>query len=341
MAQTADTLLLKDYHPVSIYKVPVTSIAKAAFPVIDMHSHDYAESPADIAQWIKTMDAAGIEKTMVLTYSTGKTFDSIVDKYKPFENRFLPFCGIDYTGFNEPGWAEKAVAELERCYRKGARGIGEIGDKGEGELYSQPTPGKGIHIDNPALKPFLAKCAQLKMPVVIHVAEDRWMYEKPDASNDGLMNGAKWHVDMNVPGKLDHDQLIKSLENAVRDNPTTTFVACHFANCCSNLAQLGNLLDKYSNLYADIAARYGEIAPIPRYAAAFMIRYQDRLVYGTDMGMDPVMYQSTFRILETNDEHFYEQSLYNYHWALYGLGLPKKVLQKIYQSNAAKILGQR
>lgn len=331
-------LLLKNYHPVSIYHTQKTDIKKAAYPVIDMHSHNYARVAAGIPEWIKRMDSVGIAKTIVLTAQTGKGFDSIVDLYKPYKDRFILYCGFDYTGFGQPGWEQRAVSELERCYQKGARGIGELGDKGEGELYSKPTPGKGIHIDNPSLKPLLQKCAELKMPVSIHVAEDQWMYEKPDSTNDGLMNAAKWQVDMNKPGKLGHDELIASLENAVRENPKTTFIACHYANTCTNLDVLGGMLDKYSNLYADIAARFAEVSPVPRSTAAFITKYQDRLLYGTDMGMDTKMYRTTFRILETADEHFYAH--FNYHWPLHGLHLPAEVLKKIYKTNAEKILNK-
>ncbi|MBK6477374.1 MAG: hypothetical protein IPF93_03630, partial [Saprospiraceae bacterium] len=59
----------------------------------------------------------------------------------------------------------------------------------------------------------------------------------------------------------------------------------------------GDLFDLYPNLYSEMAARYGEIAPIPRKAKLFMEKYADRLVYGTDMGTDKHMYQTTFRIL--------------------------------------------
>jgi predicted TIM-barrel fold metal-dependent hydrolase len=164
------------------------------------------------------------------------------------------------------------------------------------------------------------------------------MYEAIDSTNDGLMNAARWHVDMNKPNKLGHDALIESLAKAVRENPKTTFIACHLANTCSNLPQLGILLDKYANLYADIAARFGEIAPVPRYAAAFITKYQDRLVYGTDMNPIERMYLETFRILETADEHFYTN--YSYHWPLYGLHLPKEVLEKLYRLNAEKIMNE-
>jgi uncharacterized protein len=340
-AQSADKLLLKDFRPVSIYNIPSTTITRAAYPVIDMHSHDDTQSQSEIDQWVKTMDAVGITKSVILAYATGKSFDSIVEKYKHYPTRFELWCGFDYTGYGTAGWSAYAVKELERCYTMGARGIGELGDKGEGDLYSKPTPGTGIHIDDPLLKPVLDKCGELKMPVSIHIGEDQWMYEKPDSTNDGLMNAAVWHVDMNKPGKLDHAQLMTHLENAVRQHPNTLFIACHLANCCSDLSKLGKLLDTYPNLFADIGARYGEISPIPRFVSAFFTKYQDRIVYGTDLGMDASMYRATFRILETADEHFYEQQLFDYHWPLYGLNLPKEVLKKIYYSNASRILNRK
>jgi len=88
LAQNADNLLLKNYRPVSIYKIPVTQVARAAFPVIDMHSHDYAATDADVDQWVKNMDLCGIEKTIVLSCATGSKFDSIVHKYARYKHRF-------------------------------------------------------------------------------------------------------------------------------------------------------------------------------------------------------------------------------------------------------------
>ena len=335
--QDASNLKLKDFHPVSIYKVPQTNVEIAKYPVIDFHSHDYPKSNAAVDEWVRTMDNVGIQKTIILSYSAGARFDSVVDKYARYKDKFEIWCGFDYTGYNQPGWQQHAIAELERCYKKGARGVGELGDKGLGELYSHPTPGYGLHIDDVRIKPLLEKCAELHMPVSIHVAEDAWMYEGVDSTNDGLMNAATWKVDMTKKGILDHDQLVTTLENAVKNNPKTIFIACHLANCCSDLSKLGRLFDAYPNLYADIAARYGEIAPIPRYVHDFIEKYADRIVYGTDMGTAKAMYQTTFRILETADEHFYRQDLFNYHWPLYGLSLSDAALQKIYNGNAKKI----
>ena len=333
---TPDNLLLKNYRPKSIYKVPVTQIEKAKFPVIDMHSHPYAESLEEVDQWVRNMDAVGIEKTILLSHATGAEFDSLYQVYSKYPDRFELWCGFDYTGYDQPGYGPAAVAELERCYKMGARGVGELGDKGKGLFYSKP-PAWGMHLDDPRMDPLLEKCAELGLPINIHVADPIWMYEKMDSTNDGLMNAYEWRLD-NQPGIVDHNGMIDILERAVKRHPKTIFIACHFANCSYDLNKLGALLDKYPNLYADIAARYAETAPIPRFAAAFIEKYQDRLLYGTDMGFDLDMYHITFRILESSDEHFYEIGQFGYHWALNGFGLNDVVLKKLYRDNALKLL---
>jgi predicted TIM-barrel fold metal-dependent hydrolase len=331
--QRPDSLLLKNYRPHSIYKVPVTKITKAKFPVIDMHAHQReAKTDAEVQEWVKRMDRFGIEKTIVLTMQTGAAFDSICKLYAPYGERFEIWCGFDYTGYNEPGWSDKAVKELERCVKAGARGVGELGDKGLGEVFSDPVPAYGMHIDDPRMRPLFRRCGELKLPVNVHVAEPMWMYQPMDSTNDGLMNAYDWKLDPAKPGFIGHGALIQTLENVVRDNPGTTFIACHLANCEYDLGILGRLLSKYKNLYADFAARYAEIAPIPRYASAFFEKYQDRLVYGTDMHATDEMYEFTFRVLETQDEHFYAIDLTGYHWPLHGFALKDAVLKKNLQN---------
>lgn len=332
-------LRLKDYRPVSIYKVKQTNIEKAAFPIIDMHSHDYAENEKEIDRWVETMDKSGIEKTIVLSKQTGQGYDDVLKKYAKYSERFEIWCGIDYTGYDkDENWSDNAVKELERCYKLGARGVGELGDKGEGLLYSKPTAAYGLHMDDPALIPVWTKCAELKMPVNIHIAEPIWMYEAMDSTNDGLMNAYDWQIDLSKENILDHGELIQTLENAVKNNPNTIFIACHFANCSYDLSIVGALLDKYPNLWIDNAARYAETAPIPRHVKAFYEKFQDRLIYGTDMGMAETMYQVTFRILESEDEHFYESDLFGYHWALNGFGLSDSILKKLYYHNASQLI---
>ena len=332
-AQNPEELKLKDFRPQSVFRVPVTKITKAKYPVFDMHSHDYARTDEQVREWVKTMDKAGIKKTIILSGATGTRFDSIYAKYSRYNGRFEVWCGFDLNDYEKPGWSEKAIRELERCVKSGASGIGELSDKGFGLRYSG---GFGPHFDDPIMKPLIKRCGELNMPINIHVSEPMWMYLPMDSTNDGLMNAYTWRIDSTKKGILGHAQLIKTLENVVRDNINTTFIACHFANCEYDLSILGSLLDKYPNLYADISARFGETSTIPKYMASFYEKYQDKLLYGTDNMPESPMYEITFRILESSDEHFYY--FYFYHWPSYGFGLKDKILKKVYQDNAKKIL---
>ena len=336
---SVEQLLLKDYKPRSVYNVPVTKVTRARFPVIDMHTHDYAKTDAQIAEWVRTMDEVGIKKAVILCQAHGQEFDAVVARYRKFPGRFSVWCGFDYAGYDQPGYGPAAVAELERCFKAGAEGVGEMGDKGKGMFFTEPAAW-GMHFDDPRMDPLLEKCGRLGMPISIHVADPRWMYEPMNNNNDGLMNAYQWRLD-NQTNILSHAELLGTLERAVKKHPHTVFVACHLANCCYDLAKLGALLDKYPNLYADNSARYAETAPIPRAVAKFYRKYQDRLVYGTDMGRAKQMYLSTFHILETEDEHFYDWDLFTYHWPLHGIGLNDGILKKVYSANAQKILKLR
>ncbi len=333
-----ENIHLKNYRPVNIYKTPVTLPQRARFSVIDMHTHPYAKTQKDLDVWVKIMEKTGLKKSIVMTYAHGARFDSLVNVYAKYEEYFDLWCGIDYSRYKHPDFAEYAIRELKRCFQLGATGVGELGDKGKGLFYSKP-PAWGMHSDDQRMIPIFSACAELNMPVNIHVADPKWMYEKMDETNDGLMNAYKWRLD-NQPDIKGHEDMIKILENTLKQNPTTIFIACHLANCTFDLSIIGRLLEKYPNLYIDIGARYAELAPIPRTSRDFFINYQDRILYGTDMGFDKSMYQLTFRVLETKDEHFYDHDRSSYHWAMNGLDLPDEVLEKVYYKNAEKILGR-
>src|SRR5437667_4906900 len=333
-------LLLKAHRPRSIYKIPQTRLEKARFPVIDVHSQPYARKPEQVEQWVRNMDEVGVAKSIVMVGATGKRFDDAVALFQKYPDRFELWCGIDYTGFDQPGFAERSIAELERCAKAGARGVGELSDKGRGLRRNAGANEPAMHIDDPRMDPILDRCADLGLVVNIHVGEDRWMYEPMDQTNDGLMNAYKWRIP-DEPGELRHDAVIATLDHAVKKHRRTTFIACHFANCCYDLSILGRMLDACPNLNADIGARFGETAPIPRYMARFYEKYQNRLFYGTDMGYDVDMYRTTFRILETEDEHFYDHKLFSYTWPLHGFGLTGRVLKKVYADNARRILKNR
>jgi hypothetical protein len=171
-----DQLLLKDYRPQSLFKVPVTKVERARFSVIDVHSHPYARTPSQVEQWIRNMDEVGVERSIVMVGATGKVFDDAMALYGKYPDCFELWCGIDYAGFDQPGFTERAIAELERCHRVGAVGVGELSDKGRGlRGVRGNADGFSMHIDDPRMDPILERCADLGLPINIHVGEDKWI----------------------------------------------------------------------------------------------------------------------------------------------------------------------
>jgi hypothetical protein len=136
-----NSVLLKDYAPASSLVVPEHQVPRASIPVIDVHTHVYAETPEEIRQWVDTMDRVGIRTTVVLTRATGKEFDQLASLYlEPWPERFQLYCGLLTENIADPGYPQKAAEELERCYSMGARGVGELVDKGWGFGSNEDNP---------------------------------------------------------------------------------------------------------------------------------------------------------------------------------------------------------
>jgi uncharacterized protein len=335
----ADEILLKDFRPRSVHEVPRTEITRARFPVIDIHSHPYPNSVEDVERWVEIMDEFGIERTVVLTGAVGATLDSLNAVYSRFGERFEVWCGLDLRGYDEPDFGPAAVAELERCVAIGGKGVGEIHDKGAG-LRSAGLLAAGMHPDDPRMDPVFRRAAELGIPINIHIAEPIWMYQPMDSTNDGLMTSYRWRLD-DQPDIVGHEGMIGILESLLARHPETTFIVVHLASLCHDLGRLGTLLESHPNMYTDVSARFSEIAQTPRFARKILAKHGDRVLYGTDLGFSPEMYRTTFRILETDDDHFYAHQIFGQHWALRGLHLDEETLRKLYRDNAAALLAER
>ena len=357
-----DRLLLKDYRPKSIFKIPVTEIKKAKYPIIDTHYHARAKTPQDVDDVVKMMDAVGVETTVAFC-GTGTGFDGLYKLYSKYPKRFNVWCGLHMADVDQPGFGPATTKELERCRKMGAVGVGEVTDKGMGiggQLGGSPNwqgtrpaggggsgpqgspPKKGLHPDDPQMDPVWQKCADLGMPINLHMSDPYWSYLPQDRHNDGLMNGFSWRLD-DKPGIMGHDDLIESLDATLKRHPKTVFIACHLANLDYDMTRLGQMFDRHSNLYADISARFAETAAIPRFTSQFLKKYAHRVTYGTDMPYTQRIFSTTFRVMESLDEHFYEQDLFfnfNYHWPMHGFGLPDDVLKKVYRQTALNAFKQ-
>jgi uncharacterized protein len=280
------------------------------------------------------MDEVGVETSVVMTGATGDEFDRLADMYlKPYPGRFQLYCGLESRGISNSDYPERAAAELERCYEMGARGVGEITNKGLGvTLDPELDRSQRMHHDDPRLDRFWEKCAELNMPVNIHVADHPSAWEPLDVFQERTPDYQ--HFNLHGDDILSHEELLTTRDRLLERHPDTTFIACHLSNQGHDLGALSNALDSYPNLYLDISARDYEIGRTPRAAKKFLTQYQDRVMFGTDMGMQKSMYQAWWRLLETDDEYMTGRVW----WPYYGLDLTESVLESLYRDNALKLM---
>ena len=130
-------------------------------------------------------------------------------------------------------------------------------------------------------------------------------------------------------------------DNLLAANPETTFIMAHVASYSENLGAVSAKLDRFPNLYVDIAARISELGRQPYSSKAFFNKYQDKILFGTDFSAGNYEWPIYFRFLETMDEYFdyYSTQIPNQgRWQIYGIGLEDDVLKKVYHENAEKII---
>jgi predicted TIM-barrel fold metal-dependent hydrolase len=130
----------------------------------------------------------------------------------------------------------------------------------------------------------------------------------------------------------------------IRKHSNTAFISAHLANSGDNLKKLGEWLDQCPNLYTDFSGRVEELGRQPYSARRFLIKYQDRVMFGTDRypgRLDQPRNAIYYRFLESDDEYFqpFDHAFApSGDWRIYGLFLPDEVLKKIYNENATRAL---
>ena len=328
-----------DYRPHSTLVTAEHIVQKAKYPAIDYHGHpqDLIYSADGLKRLGAALDSINVRVMVSADNTSGarllQTLDAI--RASGMKDRVRVLAGIDFRNVG-PGWAEKAIKQLDSDIAAGAVGVGEIG-KGLG-LSIKKADGSRLHIDDPDLDPVWQECARLGIPVFIHTADPQEFF-KPvvDLTNErwlelSLFPGRRYPQDQ-YPS---FEELIKERDNLFRRNPKTTFVAAHMGWEANDLGKLGKLLSENPNVYTEVGAVLYDIGRQPHAAHDFFIKYQDRIMFGKD-SFQPEEYPYYWRVFETRDEYFDYYRHYHAFWKLYGIDLPDSVLKKVYYKNALRI----
>jgi predicted TIM-barrel fold metal-dependent hydrolase len=336
-------LKLRDWQPRSMMVAKATEVARPMFPAIDVHNHLGAGkqhlTPERVAGYLLEMNEAGVRTVVNLDGGWGSRLaETLAALDEAHPGRFATFALLNFDGVDGDDWTAREVARLKESFAAGAKGLKIHKTLGLNVRYKS---GKLVAVDDPKLDEIWKTCGQQKRPVMIHTADPAAFFTALDRFNE------RWHELNEHPAWLffgerfpPRKQLLDQLEHVVASHPQTTFIGAHFGNNAEDLSEVGRWLDKYPNLVVDIDARISELGRQPYTARRFLIKHQDRILFGTDTTPRREAFRIYYRFLETEDEYFDCSASHHQQgfWMIYGIFLPKDVLEKIYFKNAERVL---
>ncbi len=349
----AEDVPFHEYDPPSTLVVPENPVPRAKYPFIDVHNHQWRMPDQDLAELTAEMDKLNMG---VMVNLSGRGFQRItaedgstrfalhepdflrraVDNARQSApGRFVVFTNVDPHGMEQPGWAERAVAQLEKDVAAGAAGLKVYKSLG---LDLVDTTGARVAVDDERLDPIWRRCGELGIPVLIHSGEPASFWKPRNKDNERLLELMERPERYRDPQKVaSWEQITAEQHNVFRKHPGTTFINAHLGWMGNDLARLGRLLDELPNVTTEIGAVLAELGRQPRFAREWFIRYQDRVMFGKD-SWAPSEYPVYFRVLETADEYFDYYRRRHAFWKMYGLDLPDEVLKKLYYKNALRVI---
>ena len=328
-----------DYRPRSTLVVPAHPVPRAKYPAIDFHGHprDRLDSGAVLERLGVALDSLNVRLMVVANNMSGPELRRAVAAVRAsprMRDRVRVLAGVDFRSVG-PGWADKAVEQLEADVAAGAVGVGEV-SKSLGLSLRKPD-GSRLRVDDPALDPIWEACARLRIPVFIHTADPQEFWQPIDGRNERWLELALFPRRRYPPESFPtFEQLMTERDNLLRRHPRTTFVIAHLGWHANDLGRLGKLMAELPNVHAEVGAVLHDIGRQPRAAHDFFVRFQDRILFGKD-SFQPEEYPYYWRVFETRDDYFDYYRPYHAFWKLYGIDLPDEVLKKVYYRNALRI----
>ena len=323
--------------------------------IIDGHIHYAHYSYADSLMTI--LDGAGIDRLGVVCTPDEQRLSLVPDALHlkaMHPDRVYVFGGLDISPlFMAPDIAGEAFAHyVDVLCEMGVDGIKMI--EGKAEIRKRlPIP----DFDHPIYAPYWEKLAQTQVPLVFHVndPEEFWDAERvPDWAREmGWYYGDGTYID--------NEDQYRQVLNVLDRHPELNINFAHFFFLSAQLDRLGVYLDRYPNMRVDLTPgieMFFNFAENPQQTRDFFIKYQDRILYGTDIGARALLADRSAGI-ETEESlarievvrGFLENEgpfklthqgfLFGGKEAtFFGIQLPDDVLDKIYYQNFIKFAGE-
>lgn len=336
----------KSHHPASVAR-PI--------PRIDVHVH---VAPALAEEAVALFHENGIELALNASGGApGQGLEYSKELAGTTHGHLQYWCNIGLARIDAPDFAEYARQTLETCKQEGAVGLKLYKALG---LGIRDSTGTLVPVDDPRLDVMFETAGRLGMPVLIHSGDPVAFFRPPTPDNERyeeLSAHPAWSFyGEYAPGKPwpSWEEVYTQFEHRVARHPHTVFLGAHFCNDAEDPERVGRMLERYPNLICDVAARVPEFGrKDPTQMHAFFMRWQDRILYGSDTGVTPdgltlgsrgvdhdppdrvrPFFDLQWRYFETADRRIPSPTPIQGRWTLNGVHLPRDVLEKIYHRNA-------
>ena len=249
---------------------------------------------------------------------------------------------FDPYSFADPHFAEQAIKQLNQNFAHGAVAVKLW--KNVGMEIRRPD-GTFVMPDDPIFEPIYKDIEKHQRTLIAHLAEPDSCWEPPGQSAD--YNGYyKLHPEWYMYPHPDHpskEKLLAARDHLLEMNPHLRVVGAHLGSMETDVNQIARRLDKYPNFAVDTAARVRYLMRQPRAKVrAFLVKYQDRVLYGTDLSLSVTAnVQEALKYWEetyAQDWKFFatDETVIQDGKEIRGLNLPGPVVRKIFRENATR-----
>ncbi len=273
---------------------------------------------------------------------------ALIQKF-PKQIHFLATFKFDTAVWNTADWEQKTIAELEKGISGGAIGVKDWKNIG---MVERDQNGKFIMVSDARFDPVIALVEQKGLPLTCHLGEPKncWLpLDSMTVNNDRsyFTRHPEYHMFLHPEFPGYQDQL-DARDSLLIKHPNLKMIGCHLASEEWSVDQLAKTLDRFPNLAVDLAARICHLQHQSirnrEKVRNFLINYQDRILYGTDMSYSESKLDSSFFANfhkgRLKDWNFFtgtmEMQSRDVNGTFTGLQLPKEVVDKIFYRNAVK-----
>jgi predicted TIM-barrel fold metal-dependent hydrolase len=322
--------------------------AFAAIHPIDVHVHVFKSDPTFQKMLerlnLKLLNILVMDDTNPNRKQLQPQIDNALALVRSSDGHFALCTTFDPYKFDNASFAADAIKQIDHDFAQGALAVKVWKNVG---MEIKDGRGKYIMADDPKFAPIYKDIAAHGKTLMTHQAEPDVAWGPPDAADPSwsyYQENPQWYV-ANRPGFPSKQMILDARDHVLAQNPKLRMVGVHLGSMERDLDNIARHLDldKYPNFAIDTAARmeYLMLMP-PEKVSAFLIKYQDRVLYGTDLDLNPdanvpdalTEWQSTYardwKFLATGETLTVEGK------QVRGLNLPQPVLQKIFRSNAIR-----